>query len=286
MATYIHRLYSTVAAQTESQTGSFSRRHRAVPIQKNRARRRLRAGHVIMLLGLQAVFFLGLREAYLFTITWNELNIRKVEIECGLEPLKSSLEEYFTRVSLGNILLADLDAVRNRLKELGWIKDVRVQKVFPSTLRLEIIERKPFALLVLGGLRLVDENGVIMEKVFSPDERPLPLVSDEGRFLDDFPEKWRRIRDCLEDLPAAERERLAEIRYSDYGSLELYFKDDPTRIFVGVSNPAGNLAYYREREQEWKRDFGPLEYADVSIENRAFLKVAAATGERTLDQGD
>ncbi len=279
MATYINRLYSTGAPEIDPRQESFSRGRRSLPMQKSHAGRRLRPWHILLLLALQAVIFVGLREVYLFVMSWNELDIRTVDVHCGKASVKTALENYFAAVRPGNILLVDLDAVRGQVNRMGWVKDVRVQKVFPSTLRLDVVERTPFAVLSFAGLKLVDEAGVVMEQVFSADEYPLPVVSDEGKFLDNFKEKWGAVRSCLASLPGPEKERLAEIRCSDYGTLSLFFKDDPTRIIVSATRPDEDLAYYRSRETEWKKGYGPLEYIDISCRNRVFLKEAPVQAE-------
>ncbi len=281
MATYIDRLYSNGGAESDPGPDSFARGRRSLPMQKSRARRRLRPWHILGLLVLQAAFFLGVREAYLFVIDWEELNIKTVDVHCGKASVKTALEQYFASARPGNILLVDLGVIRDRVNRLGWVKDVRVQKVLPSTLRLDVVEREPFALLSFAGLKLVDRDGVAMEPVFSPDEYPLTVISDEGKFIENFRDKWQAARTCLESLPAGEKQRLAEIRCSDYGTLSLMFRDDPTRIVVSAARPAADLAFYRQREAEWKKDYGPLEYADTSSLARVYVKAAPPAPEGT-----
>lgn len=280
MATYINRLYATGGDEAEERSGSFTRTHRTLPIQKSHVRRRLRPWHVIMLLGLQAAAFLGVRQLYLFTVGWNELDIRTVQVECAKPALKTALETYFTAARPGNILLADLDAIRAKVRRMGWVKDVKVTKVFPATLRLEVVEKTPFAVLDFNGLKLVDEGGLTMETVYSPDEYKLPVISDPDARFADFQEKWRGVRACLEALPAAEKARLAGITCAGFGTLALTFRDDPTRVMVDASDAAGQLAFFRSREARWQKDYGPLEYADVRLGDRAFLmKAADPTGD-------
>lgn len=252
---------------------------RDLPLQKNRRRRVLRLKHVLLLLGLQAGFFTAVRGAYLFLISWDQLTIRKVEVVCAKDSLRRALEDHFAVPRLGNILLCDLQALRGDIRRLAWVKDVSIQKVFPSELRVTVVERTPLAVLERGGLLLADEEGRVLEKVYSLDEYGLPVISDENGFASDFLEKWEAVGRCLKVLPLPERDRLAGVRCGDYGSLELLFKDDPVRVVVGRESPAEGLALFRSRRPEWERLFGPLAVVSMRYDGRVYLRTAEPAGD-------
>jgi cell division septal protein FtsQ len=274
MATYVDELGRTKRGPLFARRPSFLTGGRDLSLQKNRRRRALRVRHVLFLVGLQAVFFLALREAYLFLITWDQLAIRRVEVVCAKPNLHQTLENHFAVPRLGNILLCDLQALRRDIRRLAWVKDVSIRKVFPSSLRVTVVERAPFALLERNGLSLADEEGHVLEPVYSPEEYGLPVISDENGFASGFFEKWEAASRCYLSLPPAERARLAGIRCAEYGSLELAFKDDPVRVVVGRDGAAESLALFRSRRQEWEGRFGPLAVADLSFEGRVYLRAA------------
>jgi len=261
---------------------------RALALKKNRRRRVLRGRHVLLLIALQAGFFLALREAYLFLITWDELAIRKVQVVCAKDNLRQTLENHFAVPRLGNILLCDLEAVRAQVRGLAWVKDASVQKVFPSGLRITVVERTPFALLDRDGLRLADEEGHALEPVYSLEEYALPVVSDETGFASGFYEKWDAAARCYKTLPAAERGQLLGIRCSDFGTLELAFKDDPVRIVVSTASPAEGLAAFRSRRAEWEGLFGPLALVNMSFDGRVYVRPAEPVADDLAqpDKGD
>lgn len=249
---------------------------RDLTVRKRRRRRVLRPFHVLALLALQAGFFLGVREAYLFLITWEELDIRKVDVVCAKDNLRRALEGHFAAARLGNILLCDLDLLRGDIRRAAWVKDASLQKVFPSTLRITVVPRTPFALLERGGLGLADEEGRFLERADSPEGYGLPVVSAVDGFAAGFAEKWAAATRCLRDLPPAERARLREVRCGDYGSLELVFEDDPVRVVVGRAAPAEDLARFRRRRAAWEAVAGPLAAVDLSHDGRVFLRAAEA----------
>ena len=258
---------------------SFLTGERELSLRKNRRRRTLRPVHVLLLVGLQAGLFLALREAYLFLITWDHLTIRRVEVVCAKPNLKQALETHFASPRLGNILLCDLQALRRDILRLAWVRDVSVGKVFPSSLRVTVVERAPFALLERAGLYLADDEGRVLEPVYSLDEYRLPVISDANGFAAGFAEKWEAAGRCYKSLPPQEQARLAGIRCGDYGSLELAFRDDPVRVIVGRDGAAEDLALFRARRTAWEGRFGPLAAADLSFEGRAYLRPAEPPAE-------
>jgi hypothetical protein len=247
---------------------------KARALQKGRRRRAFRVRHAVALLALQAAFFVAVREAWLFLITWDELAIRKVQVVCARDGLRQTLESYFAVPRLGNILLCDLQAVRAQVRRLAWVKDASVQKIFPSGLRVTIVERAPFALLERDGLRLADVEGRALEPVYSPEEYKLPVISDEAGFATGFYDKWDAARRFLESLAQPERDRLLAVRCSDYGTLELSFRDDPVRVVVGTAAPAAELAAFRAGRAGWEGLFGPLALANMSFDGRVYLRPA------------
>lgn len=288
MATYIGDLGGERKRPLFARRLSLGRGQKTLALRKNRRRRVLRTPHILALFALQAAFFLAVRAGYLFLITWDELTIRKVTVVCAKPNLKQALDNYFAAPRLGNILLCDLEAVRAQVRRLAWVKDASVQKVFPSGLRISVVERTPFALLEREGLRLADEEGHALELVYSLEEFDLPVISDEAGFASGFTEKWEAASRCCRSLPQAERERLTVIRCSDYGTLELAFKDDPVRIVVGWASPAQDLAAFRAGRTEWEGHFGPLALANMSFDGRVYLRPAAPAGNDVPqpDKGD
>jgi len=261
---------------------------RAHALRKDRKRRVFGIKHVLLLIALQAGFFLALREAYLFLITWDELTIRKVDVVCAKDNLRRTLENHFAGTRLGNILLCDLDTLRAGVRRLAWVEDASVQKIFPSRLRITVEVRTPFLLLERGGLWLADGGGRVLEPVYSPDEYALPVVSDDGNFASAFSEKWEAAGRCFLSLPPAESARLATIRCGDFGTLELRFKDDPVRVVVGAASPAADLALFRSSRTRWEGLFGPLALVNMGFDGRIYVRAAEPAGDDIPqpDQGD
>jgi len=72
-----------------------------------------------------------------------------------------------SRVKKGDVLLSkDIFEIKSELESHAWIKNANVQRVFPDTLKIKIIESKPHAVLkTKGRYYLVNECGERLEKV-------------------------------------------------------------------------------------------------------------------------
>ena len=67
-----------------------------------------------------------------------------------------------------NIFELDLKKIRRQLRNIPSVEDAQVFRVLPDTLRVDITERTPRALINYPASRwVIDENGVVMERRFS-----------------------------------------------------------------------------------------------------------------------
>ncbi len=77
--------------------------------------------------------------------------------------------------------LVDLDHIRDRLLQYGWVKDAHVSRRLPDTLLIRIEERTPAAVWQdQGRLSLIDSEGVYLEPVSADAIPDLPLVIGPG----------------------------------------------------------------------------------------------------------
>ena len=75
-----------------------------------------------------------------------------------------------------NIFDADLAAVRARVASHPWIKRASVRMRPPHFLQVEVLERKPAALIMGAETLAVDEDGVVLGKSVTPLAGCLPMV--------------------------------------------------------------------------------------------------------------
>ena len=79
------------------------------------------------------------------------------------------------------ILAIDLDAVRERIEQIGWVRTAAVERRLPDTLHLEVVERTPFARWQVDGRSyLIDRAGVVLQPTADSEALALPRVVGPG----------------------------------------------------------------------------------------------------------
>ncbi len=77
--------------------------------------------------------------------------------------------------------LVDIHAVRDQLLKLSWVKDARVSRQLPDTLVVDIVERKPHAVLQKPNrLVLIDDTGHELEPVSATKAKGMLAISGPG----------------------------------------------------------------------------------------------------------
>jgi len=80
-----------------------------------------------------------------------------------------------------SLLFLDAAAVRDKLKANPWIAEATVLKLYPGHLKIDIVERSPFALWQQDGrLSVIADDGAVLEPYVSRRFLSLPLVVGKG----------------------------------------------------------------------------------------------------------
>ncbi len=267
-------------APAYSAAGRFQRGLEKIPVKKVQRKLTLKLKHIIFFFLLFVGLFFLLMKAYLFLITWEELNVKRTDIFCRLDFIALDFAPLLDASRLGNLLVLDMASLQNRIEAHRWVKQARLRKVFPSTLRIEIEERRPAAVLRVGQANLlIDEQGVLLEQLNSREESPLPLFVDASEFQDHYQEKLNLAWTCLNSLPAEIREEVESLDLSQMDSLSLTFKDRPTRLILGAERFLEKIQFFLDTADRLESENGPLEYVDLRFDDRIYFKPLAILGQ-------
>lgn len=79
------------------------------------------------------------------------------------------------------LLGVDLNALRKRVEQVVWVKEVRVVRLLPDTLILAVVERKQLAVWQHGGRTdVIDDKGVVIRGADASRFPGLPLIVGPG----------------------------------------------------------------------------------------------------------
>ena len=77
--------------------------------------------------------------------------------------------------------LVDLQALRASVMELPWVEDARVSRELPDTIVVDVVERRPHAVLRKPGrLVLIDRTGHELEPVSTEEAKGMLKISGPG----------------------------------------------------------------------------------------------------------
>ncbi len=143
-------------------------------------------------------------------VTWgllgsNLTRCHEVDVD-GLTQVDATQVRHLANVAIGQpLVLVDLNAAKAGVERHPWIASAEVRRAFPDRVVITVQERRPVALLMMGGLYLVDETGDVFRKA---DDTTLDLPVLTGipsTYATEQPDLARRIvRDGLEILAEAD----------------------------------------------------------------------------------
>lgn len=181
------------------------------------------------------------------------------------------------------ILAIDLDALRERVEALPWVKTARVERHLPDTLFISLNERRPLALWQRHReLALVDEDGVVITGRRLGRFAQLPIVIGEGA-----PE---RAREAIAML-AREPDLLARVRALTWvGDRRWTVRlDDMQGGGIDVQLPEAGAAAAWSQLAVMERDHGVLKRdvttVDLRIPNQLIVRVPPDAAERAAAPG-
>lgn len=258
----------------------FQRGRAEVRVRKPRRTQVARPRHAFILLAGAAVLFFAAYELYAFVITWPKLDVREIRTDCSDPGVAALAAAAVGSRTWGNLLLLDMGLVRAEARAVPWVKDARVRKVFPSSLRLEVVPRKAAALLVGDSVWLLDEEGVAIEPD-SPEARPeLPLFVDRDFFRRDGEAKRRLALACWNDLRPEDRPRVQAVDVSAPDDVVLTFRGSETKVRLGGEAFGARAAEYLDSRDRWEKAFGPLESVLLGLPGRIVLQPRAEAGAK------
>ena len=139
----------------------------------------------------------------------------------------------------GNLLEIDLEALRDAILHAHpQLKEARVSKDYPDTIRICVKERRAFAQVEAKKFFLVDKEGFILEKSFEEPQLQLPLIIGV---------KSQHIKKGVFSRSAALKKAIEIIKLLE--SMNFKDKYGVKKIDVGNLN---NISFYTKEDVEIK----------------------------------
>lgn len=164
------------------------------------------------------------------------MSVRSVEVD-GLSGATADTIRELADVEMGGPLArVDTDAIADRLRTLPELASVTVQRSWPSTVTLVVIERVPLAVVDRDGTQwLIDADGVLFAQVTSPPAGLPALVVDAAGPAD---ASTRAALDVLQVLPADILARVGRITATSADGVRLKLVGGRTVVWGSAEDSA------------------------------------------------
>ncbi len=167
--------------------------------------------------------------------------VREVEVKGSRRIPRETLLSLTVMEGMPSLFSVNLKEVVKRLESHPWIEQVRVRKVFPNKVVIQIEERKPMAIIQLEELYYIDTRGEIFTPVGDREEYNYPYLTGlTRRVLEKDPvEAKRLISKALELLRMVNHEKafpmeeISEIHMERVFGIRCFTKAEGVEVKMG-----------------------------------------------------
>lgn len=186
------------------------------------------------------IFLLLLTAGVVGTAAWlvflsPVLGVRTVEIVGNVTLTPERIRQVAAVPRLHPLATVDLAQVEAKVRGIRQVASAKVDRMWPGTLRIEVVEREPVAQLPAGGkVAVIDGTGVVIEVRDVPP--PMLPVLKVARPAAGDPATAAALR-VIRDLPARLAGRVRQVSATTAEDVTLTLSDGRTIVWGGVDRP-------------------------------------------------
>jgi cell division protein FtsQ len=170
----------------------------------------------------------------------------------------------------GSLLKMDISKMKEAILTHPFVKEVRVKRVYPFSLVIDVEEKKPSALWVdgEGQVHVLDEGGEPYRELTKGNMKGLFLINakDKGEAKSIYREANEWFKEGI-----IKQEALSDIAYNE-GSITLFGSDDGVEIVLGKEDQKGRLKRAVAVLEDAKRRGFLIKCIDARFERGAIIK--------------
>lgn len=174
---------------------------------------------------------------YEYMLTSPYIQIKKIVVTGVEGPVKDELLDRPELAPGSSLLGLNLDKLKRAMEQNRWIQSVQLEKQFPHTLIIHVVQEEPWAVAAMGGdLYYVDRSGEIFAKAEPGRELDYPVITGLHKNARTRREQLRWATHVLRILesqkPPWSFKDISEVHVEDDGNVDLYFNALPVGIQV------------------------------------------------------
>ncbi len=177
-----------------------------------------------------------------------------------------------------------LDEIRSAIEAHPYVRATRVSRHYPNTIKIELVERQPIAMVNIPPMVLIDAEGVVLPETDNTINPQLPCLSNFNPAKQLYPvgeqalsqkviEATKIVTQIRRKYPSLYR-NLSEVRLNHREEYELILSEEPTRIVLGSDDIWFKLLILKEFERSITplRKLTDYTYLDLRYENQVIAR--------------
>ena len=159
---------------------------------------------------------------------------------------KSEYNEIIGSIDVKSIKGFDIEDLSERLELNPFVKAVRVSKHYPSTIKIEIVEREPIAIINNKVQLMIDDNAIVLPNNTTIENSLIPVLSGFNPATDLYPlgqiTYSIKVKEAIEILAYIKNnysdfyDEISELTINKDDEYEIILSEEPTRVILGKNN--------------------------------------------------
>jgi cell division protein FtsQ len=179
------------------------------------------------------------------------------------------------------MLRLDLARIGEHLEKNPWIESVAIRRYFPHTLRIQVAERDPVAIVNMGYLYYADRKGEVFKPLNDGDRLDYPVVTgiaEEDLAKDPSGTKGalKAAGDLIDRLRASATDfgldDVSEIHYDKGFGFTLFTMQGGVPVRVGMDGFPEKLERLAKIYRDLRTQMTGLEYIDINYGDKIVVK--------------
>jgi cell division protein FtsQ len=233
---------------------------------------------------VSAALSLGAWEAWQWGTSSQAFAVREIRFTGLLHAREAELVQR-SGIQLGdNLFRADLSRAARAIEAHPWVASARLERRLPGEVVARVVEHRPAALVQLGGLYVLDEEGLVFKRAAPDDALDLPILTGLSResWAERNPEARLRLFGALHLLDSWRAAGFAivavsEVRLDDDGGFTLFAHDGTAVQEVRLGSSEISLKLQRLAQVRAALARRGERAARIDLDNTARPDQAAAT---------
>jgi len=209
--------------------------------------------------------------------------VKNVEIH-GMRLIdRDKIQKFISFQPEDKLFEVNLDSIKTCIEELHYVASAAIGRRYPSTVKIDIVEREPAAFLVLNKVVIVDKEGCLLPKMKTKSAlNDFPLITGvrQKKITYGIPAENEQLQ-CSLRLLRVLREQMpdiygitSEIHNASSGNLHVYLSDNGPMIDFGKDDferKIVKLDYFLKHHNTQMADV-KLKYINLNYRDQVVVK--------------